>query len=164
MYDDENVRVWRLISCYGETDLDTLHDRILATMGWVRHYHDYHYMVPTNGACFGPKASSFMYVGTKEMFMLDASKYQLCHVLKELGKKLLYIYDLGDGWIHNIELLQIADKGDVLELPKNDYQVEKALTKRYGSKLPELFGAQLFAGELNCAPEDSVEGESMGTY
>ena len=168
MCDDENVRVWRLIACYGETHLDTLHDRILGpTMGWVRHYHSYQYMVPTNGACFGPKESSAidqMHVGTKEMFMLDASKYQLCHVLRELGKKLLYIYDLGDGWMHNIELLQIADKGDVLELPKNDKQVSKALEKRYGSKLPELFGAQLFAGELNCAPEDSNGCGGMGKY
>ena len=58
---DATVRAWRLISCFGETNLDTLHDRILGpAMGWCRHFHTYKYIIPTNGACFGPETSAFI--------------------------------------------------------------------------------------------------------
>jgi len=96
--------------------------------------------------------------------MLDSSKYQLCHVLRQPGQRLVYIYDLGDHWIHNIELIQVADKGDALALPTSDMKVKKALVKQYGTRLPTLSGAQLLAGELNCPPEDSNGCDGMGKY
>ena len=163
--EDENVRVWRLITCFGETTLNTLHDRILGpAMGWVRHYHSYKYIIPTNGACFGPERSEAIdSMHGMRSYTLDDSRYQLAHVLREPGQRLAYIYDLGDTWVHNIELLQIAQKGDFLNLPTDD-QVKADLVKRYGSELPRLTGVQLFAGEMNCPPEDSSGCDGMGCY
>lgn len=159
------VRVWRLITCYGETQLDTLHDRILGpAMGWTRHYHSYKFVVPTSGACFGPQNSDAIdQMHAQKWYMLDARKYQLCHVLREPGQKLAYCYDLGDQWIHNLELIQVADIGDVLKLPC-DEQVSQAVTKQCGSDLPVLQGVQLIAGEINCPPEDSNGCNGMGLY
>lgn len=162
---DKNIRVWRLIACYGETNLATLHDRILGpSMGWSRHYHSYKFIVPTSGVCFGPaKSDAIDQMHTMTSFTLDASKYQLCHALRDAGQRLVYVYDLGDTWIHNIELMQIAEKGDELKL-SSDVQVKTALMKMYGSKLPHLSGVQLLAGELNCPPEDSNGCDGMGRY
>ena len=163
--EDKNVRVWRLITCFGETTLSTLHDRILGpSMGWERHYHTYKYIIPTNGACFGPTSSDAIdTVHAKSSYTLDDSKYQLAHVLRQPGQRLVYMYDLGDMWLHDIELLQIAEIGDELKLP-TDHQVKTGLVKRYGYELPRLTGVQLLAGEVNCPPEDSNGCDGMGWY
>jgi len=166
-YSDDNVCVWRLITCYGETTLSTLHDRILGpAMGWSRHYHSYKFIVPTNGACFGPKNSDAIdNMHTMTSYTLDADNYQLCHVLREPSQKLVYIYDLGDSWVHTIQLLQLASKGDALQLPATDTQVRTALQKDYTiNTLPKLTGVHLIAGELNCPPEDSNGCNGMGRY
>ena len=167
--EDTNVRVWRLITCFGETTLNTLHDRILGpAMGWVRHYHSYKYIIPTNGACFGPKSSDAIdSMHGMRSYTLDDSKYQLAHVLREPGQRVVYIYDLGDNWFHNIELIQVVNRGDMLQLP-NDEQVRAGLIERYGSELPRLNGVHLLAGEMNCPPEDSNgcggSGGRLGRY
>eukprot|EP00111_Clytia_hemisphaerica_P002919 TCONS_00008282-protein len=162
---DKKVRAWRLISCYGETNLDTLHDRILGpAMGWCRHFHTYKYIVPTNGACFGPGTSEAIdKMHAMTSYTLDSSKYQLAHLLREPGQRLVYIYDLGDTWTHNLELVQVANRGDLLEMPCDD-QVQNALIKEYNGELPKIKGVQLFAGELNCAPENSDGCGGMGNY
>ena len=37
-----DVQIWRRISCFGGTRLDTFHDKILApALGWIRHYHSH---------------------------------------------------------------------------------------------------------------------------
>ena len=37
-----DVQIWRRVSCFGGTRLDTFQDKILApALGWLRHYHSY---------------------------------------------------------------------------------------------------------------------------
>ena len=56
---ESKVRVWRLVSCYGNMTFANLHDRILGpAMGWVRHYHAYMFTDNESGACFGPKQTT----------------------------------------------------------------------------------------------------------
>ena len=72
-------------TCYGDTNLDALHDQILApAMGWRRHYHAYKFLVPSNGACFAPKNSDaidMMHEHTQGNYSLSSQEYDLRHVL-----------------------------------------------------------------------------------
>ena len=48
---EDSTVCWRLLTCHGDTNLNALHDQILApAMGWRRNFHAYRYTVPTNGA------------------------------------------------------------------------------------------------------------------
>ena len=106
------VNVWRRVACFGSTPLDTLHEKIIGpAMGWVRHHHSYVYIVPTNGACFGPRDDD---LPEHNIFTLDASQYMLCHLLREHGQQLIYNHDRhGHEWHHLIEVEHILDDGCV---------------------------------------------------
>ena len=153
----KDISMWRQLSVFGGTRLDTLHDKILApAIGWVRHYHSYMFIVPTNGACFCPSDSGAidqMHVQTRSLFGLDDSKYCLAHVLREPGAKLVYLYDLGDSWYHTITLEQVVPAGGTCKISMRDEQHSF-----------KLRGVQLLNGEVNCPPEDSNGLAGMGDY
>ena len=157
--------VWRRLSVFGGTRLDTLHDKILGpAMGWTRHYHSYMFIVPTNGACFGPATSGSvdqMHFHSKSCFTLDDYKYCLAHLLREPGAKLVYLYDLGDSWYHTITLEQVVPVGGTVKVSMGD----TGIPRRYADHRFKLRGVQLIDGEINCPPEDSsgIE-EGMGKY
>lgn len=162
--DDPNVVCWRLLTVFGGTTLATMHDRILApAMGWVRHYHSYKFIDPATGACFGPLESHAIdAMHTVTSFVLDDESHRLCHVLRRVGDRAGYVYDMGDKWHHVIELVHIGNRGDALSaatiqafLPTNDGVLASENV---------LSGVQLIAGAVNAAPEDSVGCKGMGNY
>lgn len=98
---DDPVKVWRLVATFGDTNLDSLHDQIIApAMGWRRHYLAYTFHVPTSGANFGPRKSDAIDMmhahHSRPTYFLEAEDYDLRHVLREKGQRLGYVYDLGD--------------------------------------------------------------------
>ena len=83
--------------------LDRLHLTIQAAMGW------------TNSHLYELRAGD---VGWSTPYpdadwaddFLDASKARLGDVLEDIGtKKLVYLYDFGDGWEHTIMIERLAD-------------------------------------------------------
>ena len=83
--------------------LDRLHLTIQAAMGW------------TNSHLYELRAGD---VGWSTPYpdadwsgdFLDARKARLNDILEDIGtKKLIYIYDFGDGWEHTIKVERLAD-------------------------------------------------------
>ncbi len=101
----DNVKpaVLRRIEVPFDIRLDRLHLTIQAAMGWtnshlyVLHAGDVGWSTPDPDADW---AADF----------LDARKAQLGDVLEDIGtKKLVYLYDFGDGWKHTITIDELAD-------------------------------------------------------
>lgn len=49
-------------------------------------------------------------------YALDAEKFDLRHVLRKIGKRLRYVYDLGEVWRHDITLTGKIERGATISL------------------------------------------------
>lgn len=165
---EDPVMCWRLLTCFGDTNLNAFHDQILApAMGWRRNFHAYRYIVPTNGASIFPQDTSAIdrqhLIYNTPTYSLDTADYDVRHLLQKPGDRLIYNYDLGDNWYHTIKVLTIQELGTTLkgsELETLDEQTFKAVQKKEWT----LEGSSLLWGEINCPPEDSLGCNGMGRY
>ncbi len=119
---DLEPEIWRSVEVRGDTTLGKLHRIIQAVMGWEDcHMHLFRvgkqmYGVPSSDD-FGPPTE-------------DERKITVAELLAKAGKKLTYIYDLGDDWMHEVA-------------------VEKVAAPVGGTKYPRCIG-----GARACPPED----------
>lgn len=170
MRDKNAPKVWRIVTCHGDMNLDGLHDQIIApAMGWRRHYHAYNFIIPTNGATFGPAKSNAIDMMHFQRYSFDSEAYEVRHVLREAGQRLVYIYDLGDTWIHNIQVVGIFDKGQQINIETFEKfkHVYEHLKSRKGDDTVTswiMARPQLIAGEINGPPEDSNGCDGMSNY
>ena len=120
--------------------LDQLHLTIQAAMGW------------TNSHLYELRAGD---VGWSTPYpdanwaddFLDASKARLGDVLEDIGtKKLVYLYDFGDGWEHTIMIERLADPEPGMLYPR--------LTGVNGRCPPEDCGGPWGYAELLAAIKD----------
>ena len=175
--ENENApKVWRLLVCHADTNLDSFHDQIIApAMGWRRHYHGYKFVVPTSGATFGPQNSDAIDMMHFGGFAWDSEKYDLRHVLRKPGQKIHYSYDLGDCWRHEITLVGRFDRGttigvDYFQKYKFVYDALQSTGTRAGTGTNDtewtlrINKNKLIAGAINCPPEDSNGCDGMGNY
>lgn len=104
--------VLRRIEVPFDIRLDRLHLTIQATMGW------------TNSHLYELRAGD---VGWSTPYpdadwsgdFLDARKARLGDVLEDLGtKKLVYLYDFGDGWEHTIKVERLDDPEPGVRYPR----------------------------------------------
>jgi len=120
--------IWRRIVVPDDFTLGDLHYIIQRAMGWFDgHMHEFR--VPARG--FGPPLRR---LGRIEKGLdyegEDEEKVQVGEILTVKGKVLLYEYDFGDGWLHEIKL-------------------EKTLPLDSSGTYPICL-----AGERACPPED----------
>jgi hypothetical protein len=101
--DDVEPTVLRRVDVPFDIRLDRLHLTIQAAMGW------------TNSHLYELRAGD---VGWSMPYpdadwsgdFLDARKARLNDILEDIGtKKLIYIYDFGDGWEHTIKVERLTD-------------------------------------------------------
>jgi len=101
--DDVKPTVLRRVNVPFDIRLDRLHLTIQAAMGW------------TNSHLYELRAGD---VGWSTPYpdadgsghFLDARKARLGDILEDIGtKKLVYLYDFGDGWEHTIKVERLAD-------------------------------------------------------
>jgi hypothetical protein len=112
--------IWRRIEVPADTRLPRLHRLLQMTMGWYDcHLHGFR----TRSASYGVPDPNFP--GDME----DERKLRLGDVVTE-GEKLIYDYDFGDGWEHDI-------------------LVEKVLAPEPGARYPRCL-----TGKRACPPED----------
>lgn len=112
--------IWRRILVKSDVLLADFHDIIQTVMGWSNsHLHQFE----KNGEYYAPKEMEL------EM-SIDYRKVRLNTLLFQEKDKVLYEYDFGDGWRHEIVL-------------------EKILPFSESAKLPSCTG-----GKRNCPPED----------
>jgi len=126
------------------TSLSVVSDQVIGPiMGWSRGYHGHMFLDPRDGAVLGPKKYSgyldMMHVKTHFHDYMDDRKMPLAGLLCAVGDKCQYLYDLGDGWFHHLEVLEVLREGD-----------------------PEHGAVALLEGRGACPPEDSNGLEGMG--
>ena len=111
--------IWRRILVPARIRLDRFHDTIQTAMGWL----DYHMHV------FSAESGDYG-SADPELSHKDERRITLGRVLEESGGRLVYTYDFGDDWDHEVVLEQ--------ELPAE----------------PGAVYPQCVAGKGACPPED----------
>ena len=117
---DTRPPIWRRLLVRDTVPLGQFHDLLQVVMGWTdSHAHQF-----MKGA---------EYYGPKELEMpevRDESRVRLKEVLQKPKDRLLYEYDFGDGWLHDV-VLERVDESE----PKGKYP-------------------WVLAGKRACPPED----------
>jgi hypothetical protein len=166
-------KVWRLVTCHADTNLEAFHDQIICpAMGWRRHYHGYKFIIPTSGVVFGPEGSDAVDIGHFPGYTLNAAKFDLRHVLRKMHQRLHYVYDLGDSWRHDITLIGRVKRGTAIDLDFFDNyryyfvqeELERMSTLETDEWSLEVNKSGLIAGAINCPPEDSRGCSTEGNY
>ncbi|MCK6599734.1 MAG: plasmid pRiA4b ORF-3 family protein [Bdellovibrionaceae bacterium] len=91
--------VWRSFLAHEIIDLSELHMLIQMTMGWEAR-HPYEFKI--NGKSYGEIDSDF------ENDMIEAEGITFGEAIKS-SKNFTYIYDFGDGWQHDVEIVSVLE-------------------------------------------------------
>lgn len=119
---DVQPAVWRQVVVTSETPLPKLAQMLERVMGWE----SYHlHMFDVGGLLFGPQDDEF-----DSDHVIDERKITVKQVLPDVGARLRFDYDFGDGWEHDVVV-------DAIESPQD------------GKRYPICLG-----GERACPPED----------
>lgn len=103
--------IWRRILVIDSTKLDDLHEIFQVVMGWE----NYHMHQFCHGEIFyGVLNEDFDDFGIE---LKDESKYRLSQLLTAEKSSMVYEYDFGDGWEHQIVLEKILPFDSTLQLP-----------------------------------------------
>lgn len=146
--DDVKPAVLRRLEVPLGIRLDRLHLTIQAAMGWTN---SHLYELRAGEVGWSTPYPDADWAGD----FLDASKARLGDVLEDIGrKKLVYLYDFGDGWEHTIMVERLADPEPGMLYPR--------LTQVSGRCPPEDCGGPWGYAELLAAikdPEHERHGE-----
>ena len=115
--------VWRLVRVPESITLDGLHDVIQAAMGWED---DHLFFFEIKGQRYSPLEPG---VGLSDYDDRD-SDVRLCELVTRPMTKFIYTYDMGDDWVHQLQVMKIVPTPDGEDMPK------------------------LLAGAGRCPPED----------
>lgn len=115
--------IWRQVQIPANIDFWQFHALIQGTMGWTNS-HLHHFFDRSRSFFIG------MPLGGGMDDIEDGRKRKVANYLSEVGDKLFYEYDFGDGWLHSIE-------------------VKKVLSPEKGVHYPYLV-----KGKGQCPPED----------
>ncbi len=103
--------VWRRIEVASDVTLSELSDLLEAAMGWLGgHLHSF----DVDGVTYErPAPDEGLYPGAR-----DESEHQLSDAFTEVGAKMRWDYDFGDGWRHTIELEAIEAVDPAIKYPR----------------------------------------------
>jgi len=103
--------IWRRIEVPADITLDELHLILQAVMGWTNsHLHQFKVGKTYYGA---PSIDEF-----SDLNLKDESKAHLHKILSKPRQKLIYEYDFGDGWEHEILLEKIHPRDSTVGYPR----------------------------------------------
>jgi len=110
--DDVKPAILRRVEVPFDIRLDRLHLTIQAAMGWTN---SHLYELRAGDAGWSTPYPEADWSGD----FLDARKARLGDVLEDIGaKKLVYLYDFGDGWEHTIKVERLADPEPAVLYPR----------------------------------------------
>lgn len=96
--------IWRQVLIPSDLSLPDFHKVIQTTMGWTNsHLHQF----IKNRTYYAPKMPDDIF--WDEADNVDYSKLKISDLLKKEKEKIIYEYDFGDGWEHEIVLEKIED-------------------------------------------------------
>ena len=105
-------KIWRRILISSDTLLPDFHYVIQAVMGWTNsHLHQF----IKNRTFYTQRLEDDDY--WEEMNNVDYSEMKISDLLKKEKDKIIYEYDFGDGWLHDIILEKIDTTGENKILP-----------------------------------------------
>jgi len=105
-------KIWRRILVPSDLLLSDFHKIIQTTMGWTNsHLHQF----IKNRTYYSRKMADDDFWG--EMDNVDYSKMKISDLLKKEKDKIIYEYDFGDGWEHDIILEKIDTNGENKNIP-----------------------------------------------
>ena len=114
-------KIWRRVQMYSDTLLPDVHKIIQTTMGWSNcHLHQF----IKNGRFYSRPSPD------DELETIDYRKIKVSDMLKREKDKIIYEYDFGDGWEHELILEKILPIDSKIKYPI------------------------CLAGKMNCPPED----------
>jgi hypothetical protein len=102
--------IWRRIQVPASIKLCCLHSAIQVAMGWTdSHLHQWE----KDGKDWGePEWDEF-----EELDLIDESKTRLESVLRSECDSVVYVYDFGDNWQHEVALEAIIPVNDIVKKP-----------------------------------------------
>jgi hypothetical protein len=96
--------IWRRIQVPSSIKLCCLHTALQVVMGWAdSHLHRFE--------------KGGKYWGVPDGDLIDESKMLLSKLLKAEGESMVYVYDFGDDWVHEVVLEKIIAVNDVAKKP-----------------------------------------------
>jgi hypothetical protein len=116
-------KIWRRVRINPNISLDDLHKIIQTAMGWTNS-HLHHFI---SGKKFYGNPDDDEY---GDMNIKDSKKFKILKILESEGSSIIYEYDFGDGWEHEIKLEKIDEDINIIH-------------------------PLCIAGKRNCPPEDS---------
>jgi len=130
-------------------------------VGWSPNYHSGIFFDQTDGSCFGTRKSDSVdhyHLITTFSDVIEASEYELGILLKEVGDKLIYLYDLGESYLHEVEVEEVVDSS-IVEIDSDESN----------EGLNDNLRATVLDGAYRCPPEDGnglsrVVTDSYGNY
>jgi len=99
-------KIWRRILVPSDLLLSDFHKIIQTTMGWTNSH--LHQFIKNRTYYTKRMADDDLW---DEMGNVDYSKIKISDLLKKEKDRIVYEYDFGDGWEHDIILEKIEDKG-----------------------------------------------------
>lgn len=95
-------RIWRRFAVRNNHSLMVLHDIIQMVMGWNDcHLHDFRIA----GEIYTPRYPELE--GMDDLERKDERRAYLRDVLGSQGFRFRYMYDMGDGWEHELEVIKV---------------------------------------------------------
>lgn len=109
---DSKPKIWRRILVPSDLLLSDLHIIIQITIGWTNSH--LHQFIKDRTYYMERMADDDLW---DEMENVDYSKVKISDLLKKEKDKMIYVYDFGDNWQHNIILEKIENKGVDKKIP-----------------------------------------------
>ena len=104
--------IWRQLLVPTDLTLAQLHDVLQVAMGWQEcHMHEF----SAAGRHFGRPDPEDHLMGMPPVE--DECRVRLSSVLRQIGAKLIYMYDLGDSWEHSIVLQKCLPAAPTIAYP-----------------------------------------------
>ena len=109
-----NPTIWRRFLVDSEINLYILHNIIQIVMGWTdSHLHHYR----ENNVFYGTPQPDPGWDFNSKFKTVDERKYKINQILTRPKMKILYEYDFGDSWWHELVLEKILEKDNKVNPP-----------------------------------------------
>ena len=109
-----NPTIWRRFLVDSEINLYKLHNIIQIVMGWTdSHLHHYR----ENNVFYGTPQPDSGWDFNSKFKTVDERKYKINQILTRPKMRILYEYDFGDSWWHEVVLEKILEKDNKVNPP-----------------------------------------------
>lgn len=144
---DSQPEVWRRLIVDPRLTLEQLHTVLQAAFGWTNsHMHQFHEEDGRRYAMPVPRGMGWgIDVGGES---IDERKVTLARVFDRKKKRIAYVYDFGDSWMHAVEFEMMVDSEAI------NYAGETFVEKGRGVFSGKKRAAVCLSGERNGPPED----------